>query len=342
MSSLVEKREYIQRTYTKYSNIIDKVVRFVIAFLMFTYINANIGFSEMVANVLVVLALSVACAFLPSTATIIMAVCVTLIQMYTLAPILAVVTAIIFLVMFIFCFRFVPKQAIILLLVPIAFMLKVPMLIPIACGLLGTPIYIVAVIFGTIFYYMIYCVKSYNIIWESATETGVTSQMTAYTQQLFGNREMWFMILAFVVALIVVYSIRRSSKDNAWRIASITGAVITMIILLLASIDVNFGMSPIVVIIGCVLSAFLAMVIEFFAFPVDYSRTEYLQFEDDEYYYYVKAVPKTTVAAPKKIVKKIHERQRTKPVQPKEEITLESQFTDEIDLQKLLEEELKL
>jgi hypothetical protein len=38
---------------------------------------------------------------------------------------------------------------------------------------------------------------------------------------------------------------------------------------------------------------------------VDYSRTERVQFEDDEYYYYVKAVPKNTVepAAPR--VKKI-------------------------------------
>ena len=38
---------------------------------------------------------------------------------------------------------------------------------------------------------------------------------------------------------------------------------------------------------------------------MDYSRTEYVQFEDDEYYYYVKAVPKNTVAVPQKRVKTI-------------------------------------
>lgn len=32
--------------------------------------------------------------------------------------------------------------------------------------------------------------------------------------------------------------------------------------------------------------------IEFLCFNLDYSRTEKVQFEDDEYYYYVKAVPK--------------------------------------------------
>ena len=39
---------------------------------------------------------------------------------------------------------------------------------------------------------------------------------------------------------------------------------------------------------------------------MDYSRTEKVQFEDDEYYYYVKAVPKMTVAAPAKTVKRIN------------------------------------
>ena len=38
---------------------------------------------------------------------------------------------------------------------------------------------------------------------------------------------------------------------------------------------------------------------------MDYSRTERVQFEDDEYYYYVKAVPKNTVALTEKKVKKI-------------------------------------
>ena len=50
---------------------------------------------------------------------------------------------------------------------------------------------------------------------------------------------------------------------------------------------------------------------EFLFFSVDYSRTEHLQFEDDEYYYYVKAVPKLTVAAPDKVVKHINEREHS-------------------------------
>ena len=59
------------------------------------------------------------------------------------------------------------------------------------------------------------------------------------------------------------------------------------------------------VIVGMVVSFGLCKVLEFFAFNVDYTRTEYVQFEDDEYYYYVKAIPKNSVTKSKKTVKKI-------------------------------------
>ena len=60
------------------------------------------------------------------------------------------------------------------------------------------------------------------------------------------------------------------------------------------------------VIVGTVVAAALMLVVEFFAFNVDYSRTEKVQFEDDEYYYYVKAVPKVILSTPDRRVKKIN------------------------------------
>ena len=50
----------------------------------------------------------------------------------------------------------------------------------------------------------------------------------------------------------------------------------------------------------------LAFVLQFFVFNVDYSRTEYVQFEDDEYYYYVKAIPKVHITKREKTVKQIN------------------------------------
>ena len=48
-------------------------------------------------------------------------------------------------------------------------------------------------------------------------------------------------------------------------------------------------------------------------FSVDYTRTEYTQFEDDDYYYYVKAVPKMNIAAPDVKVQKINSTKTRRP-----------------------------
>ena len=68
----------------------------------------------------------------------------------------------IFLIMFILYFRFTPDKAIVLLLMPIAFTLKIPMLIPIVYGLTGGPLCAVPIAFGTIACYMVTYVKAYE------------------------------------------------------------------------------------------------------------------------------------------------------------------------------------
>ena len=76
-------------------------------------------------------------------------------------------------------------------------------------------------------------------------------------------------------------------------------------VLLVGDLIFDINESLLSVILGTVLSFLLVLVLQFFVFYVDYSRTEKVQFEDDEYYYYVKAVPKVTVAKPEKKVKQI-------------------------------------
>ena len=82
--------------------------------------------------------------------------------------------------------------------------------------------------------------------------------------------------------------------------------MINLVILLVGDLLYDTNMSVLSAIFGSVVAILVGKVIEFFRFCVDYSRTEKVQFEDDEYYYYVKAIPKMTVAAPTKTVKRIN------------------------------------
>ena len=54
-------------------------------------------------------------------------------------------------------------------------------------------------------------------------------------------------------------------------------------------------------IIYTVISVVIGLLLEFFVFGGDYTRTERLEYEDDEYYYYVKAVPKACVTHLKEV-----------------------------------------
>ena len=168
------------------------------------------------------------------------------------------------------------------------------------------------------------------------------AQLTAFAQQLFNNKEMWTAIIAFVICLLVVYSVRKLSVDNAWKIAIVSGALVYVIVVVIGIVTMHVDVPYVAVIIGTIVSILLALVLEFFAFAVDYSRTENLQFEDDEYFYYVKAVPKVTVTAPEKTVKRINERQETSRMDElKQEKILKNQ-TDEMLLTKALQEELEI
>ena len=69
-------------------------------------------------------------------------------------------------------------------------------------------------------------------------------------------------------------------------------------------------LNPIVpLFVGTMGSVIIAEMLHFFLFNVDYSRTEMLQFEDDEYVYFVKAVPKVSIAEKDVTVKIFEEEQ---------------------------------
>ena len=54
------------------------------------------------------------------------------------------------------------------------------------------------------------------------------------------------------------------------------------------------------------ISVLAVYVLDLFILAVDYQRTEYVQFEDDDYFYYVKAIPKIKVGASDVKVKHIN------------------------------------
>lgn len=311
MDSIYVLRGRLQELYARYSKVFDKICQFVLAMVTFSVINHNVGFMKAAASPVAALALAVICTFLPLTITIVMATVLILAHMFAVSLGVLIVTAVIFLIMYIFYLRLTPKMALIVLLTPLAFFLKIPYVIPVVCGLVATPISLVAVACGTIVYYMMEYVKKASANITGADAKSLLSQGTEYAKQVFQNKEMWIVIVSFVICLFVVYTLRRASVDHAWKIAILAGTIVDVIVIVAGDIALGVHTSYGTLIGGSVASVVVGLILELFFFSVDYARSENLQYEDDEYYYYVKAVPKVSVATPEKTVKRINERQET-------------------------------
>lgn len=344
MQKLFVIKGYLAKYYGKYSKIVDKALQFILALLTFTFISQNIGFTEIIANPIMTIVLSLICMLLPMSMTVILATVAATLQVMTVSIGMAIVFAGLFVILYSFYFRFAPGKALLILLMPIAHMLKIPVVIPIVYGLIGSPICILPITAGTIIYYMIDYVSANGSLFETAGEIDMMAQIGTYVQQITANREMWCVIIAFAVCLLLVYSVRRLSVDYSWEIAIIAGTLGNINVMAYGYIVMDIQLSYVSLIVGSVVAIIVALLAKFFVFSVDYTRTEYLQFEDDEYYYYVKAVPKAAVAMPEKTVKRINERQKTGVIDSEKVVELEKQTQqsdDDSEIQRIIDEELK-
>ncbi|MDE7417240.1 MAG: hypothetical protein K2N44_13240 [Lachnospiraceae bacterium] len=305
MTNLLVFREQLKKFYSKYELYLTPVFKFLLALVTLVMINNSIGYMSELKKFSVVFVLALMCSFLPMNFIVFVAAIVSLGHLYKFSMECALVALVVFLLLFILYFRFSSKDTIAVLLTPLCFILKIPYVMPIAMGLVGTPASAVSVASGAIIYYTVSYMTGNASVLNTFEEDGALEKFRYVIDGLLGNKAMYVTLAAFVATVIVVYFIRRLSVDYAWTIAMVTGALLDVLVMLFGDLMYNTNLSIAGLIVGSVVSVALAKALEFFVFNVDYSRTEYVQFEDDEYYYYVKAVPKNTVAAPQKRVKTI-------------------------------------
>jgi uncharacterized protein YacL len=159
---------------------------------------------------------------------------------------------------------------------------------------------------GTVVYFFLHGVKE-NASTLSGTldeSDTATSMIVVALNQLLGNKEMYMVLAIVVITTVIVYMIRRMSIEHAWAIAIVTGVLFETIGLMAGYLLLGIKGWALRLILGNIVSLGLAFVLQFLFFNLDYTRTERLQFEDDEYYYYVKAVPKAVIASSHKKVKR--------------------------------------
>ena len=306
MMALLEFREMLRSFYGKYDAVLTAVVKFAVSVTAFWMLNDSIGSMEKLKNPVVWLSMSLVCSFLPYSIISFLAGIVLVAHISSVSLELALILSLIFLMVAILYYGFQPGDGYLLLLTPLLFQFKIPYVIPLLVGLSGGLAGIVPVSCGVFVYYIIQYVKQNAGVLTNDAALDITQKYVQIIKNMMGNRVMVVMIIAFAAGILVVYLIRTLSVDYAWHIAIVAGAMTQLMVIFVGDFMFDVSVPMVEMLIGMIAAMILAAVYNFFVFAVDYSRTEYIQFQDDDYYYYVKAVPKITVSAPDVKVQKIN------------------------------------
>ena len=290
MSTLLVMKEQLQVLYAKYSTYITIGMRLILGLLVFGLINSNIGFMKAASSGLCTVGLAAVCAFLPTIVMVLAATALILLHLYSLSMVIAIVAVMYFFVMYIFYFRFTTRLAWLALLTAVGFALKVPFAVVVGIGLLGTPVCLIPAVCGAFTYYMVHFVKTSSSTFKDGSASSMADGLMSFTKQTLANKEMWVMIAAVVFCVLVVYSVRTRALDHAWKIASVAGTAAAVVVCVAGNVALNTHISYVVLLVGGAAAIAVGLILEVLFLAVDYSRTEHLEFEDDEYHYYVKAM----------------------------------------------------
>jgi hypothetical protein len=304
MTALLELKEKMKSFYTKRAVYVNAAVRFLTALVVLLWIGTEVGGKGILANPVLKILAAAVCTFLPVNAILLVAAGFVLAGSLSVSVEFADVFLLLLVILLLLYFRFTPKYGFLVLLTPVAFILKVPYVVPIVMGLMAAPAAVIPMGIGVFLY------QTLSFIGKSTASVSAEESLgiSYLIQGIFQDQTTILLLVSFTATLAIVYLLRRLEVDHAWTIAIVGGAVCDFLILLMGKIflSTSYGILPLI--LGTLGSVLLAFVIKFFAFHVDYSRVERVQFEDDEYYYYVKAVPKVSISGKNKKVTYINSR----------------------------------
>ena len=285
MTGLLLLKEHLKEFYNKYSYWIRFVVRLLLVLCTVLSMNANIGYMAKLKNPVVVALLCFFGALLPDSGAVFLIGCVMVAHVYAVSMEMALITLMMILVVAVLYYGFKPGDSWLMVLTPLAFLFKVPYAVAFLVGLGGSLISVIPVSCGVFLYYLLMYIRQNAGVLTGEGNVDIVQRYSQIIRSVCFNQTMMIMIAACAVGIIVVYLIHRLSVDYAWVIAIVVGTVAQLLVIFVGDFVFGVSVSAGTLIFGLLGSVGLAMIYNFFFFSVDYTCTEYVQFEDDDYYF---------------------------------------------------------
>ncbi len=303
MAFFVQLREKIRHFVARREKRVLRLWYFLLSLAAMLTINEAFGYQDALNHWWVAVIIALICSFLPPQGTTVILLFVILLHFMALSTNLAVTTLVLIFVCYGVCGYFRSESTYHLIAIPILHQLQIPYAIPMGTALMRNINEIAVVICGSFLSCFLKTVRD-----NASMFLDPTSQITALDlmqSQMLSRPLFYFFLAAMVAMFLVVYGIRNRNLEYAWLIAVLAGCLTEFVILLTGYLFTgNYSGVP-SLIIGNVITFLAGCVVNYIFLNLDYSRTEQVQFEDDEYYYYVTAVPKLHITEEEKEIKTI-------------------------------------
>lgn len=294
MTGLLAFKDKIVKYYKKYELYFQYIFKFIIAFLVFWYLNRSMGYFPLLGNLGIMVVLSLVSAIVPSSIFVLIVAIVALLHLYKLSPVMMLLALIIFLVFYLLYLKFAPDHGVLMVILPVLMPLNLHFLVPFIAGMFFTPFTIIPVASAFVIMTLVDgIVEAAEMIDAESIE--ISSVVEAYQyviDEVLADQEMLLYAVTFSIMIVLTYIIGRMSFSYSWYVAIGVAAIAGILCLIMGGGALEVELPGVGVLLGVVISAVLAALIQFFHCSLDYRHTEYVQFQDDDYYYYVKAVPK--------------------------------------------------
>lgn len=252
-------------------------------------INNSVGTISLLSNPVISVLIAFVAGILPQAIGVTLVGMLAIVQVFGISIFVAVICLIILFLVGIMSLRLSPDHNRVGIATFIISSLGGVYSVPLIMGVSSTITGVVPMIGGIISYRVLSLVKQSKNILAEMTYIEATVE---FAEVLAADKMLLVLIVVALFTYLSVVYIKLVDADHSWKIGLVIGFGVNIALVFLANILLAVKISILEVVLLSLLGLVVGLIVEFFIHNVDYTATETLQFEDDEYFYYVKAVPK--------------------------------------------------
>ena len=312
MRLLLRVRNYIEGLYNRHTALVSYVVRLVLMFLCLLAMKNALGFNELLSEWWFVIAFAVMCAFLKIKYLIIAAGLYACLQAMSLSIEVGLALAALLALIYILYLRLEPGMGLAMLLIPLSMAVSMPVAIPLVLGTFAAMPAAVTVAVGSVVYYLLHYLAGAAAVISGYAGSELFTQLNVYVTGIVTYRALLYNTIILVLVFLVVYYAKRINHPRAGDLSVTIGAGVYLVLKL--SCEMLFGTITFarlwMVLLGTAAGLVIALVAHNIILPLDFSRVESAEFEDEEYVYYVKAIPKASISREEVRITRINSRKK--------------------------------